>query len=345
MQIKRGLSPALVLFFLSPAIGELLSSSAPPAEFFNPPGFIMLSILYGGGAILARELVFRWGKSWPSLLVLGAAYGIAEEGLMCKSFFDPGWMDVGILGEYGRWLGVNWVWSVELTMYHAVFSIVIPVTLVTLLFLNRRTTSWISRRGLVALFILWLANGTLIFLFISKYRPPILHYAVAVGTIAGLCVVAKRLPVPAASPESPAKKAHGCFRLFVFGFTGTVAFFTLAWVLPHTGLHPLIVIVLMVTFSAVVMRVIRHVSSSPAFSDRHKLAMVWGALGFFMFIIAPVREWAKDPADNPAGMFVVGLGFFLFFVWLWRRTRSESSEGWRGAVVEPGQRAVRSPPN
>ena len=79
---RQLLSPGLALFFLSPLIGELLSGSAPPAEFFNPVGFIMLAVLYGGGAILAREMTHRWDKSWPTLLVLGAAYGVAEEGLM-----------------------------------------------------------------------------------------------------------------------------------------------------------------------------------------------------------------------------------------------------------------------
>ena len=127
LEKKAILSPALVLLFLSPMIAELLSGSAPPAEFFNPVGFALLTVLYGGGAILARELMHRWGKGWLTLLVLGAAYGIAEEGLMCKSFFDPNWQDVGILGSYGRWVGVNWVWSLQLTIFHAAFSIAIPV--------------------------------------------------------------------------------------------------------------------------------------------------------------------------------------------------------------------------
>jgi len=327
MEMRRRLSPvspAVVLFFLAPAIGELLSSSAPPVEFFNPPGFIILSVLYGGGAILARELVFRWGKSWPSLLVLGAAYGIAEEGLMCKSFFDPGWMDVGILGEYGRWIGVNWVWSVELTIYHSVFSIVIPITLVTLLFPDQRMTSWMGRRGLITLSVLWFANAVLIFLFISKYRPPVPHYAVAAGTIICLGVVANWLPIPAIPPEAYAKRTPGCARLFALGFTSTMVFFVLAWVLPHTGPHPLIVIAFMVALVVVVTRVIWRISARPGFSDRHKLALVWGALGFFIFIVAPVREWAKDQHDNPAGMFLVALVFFLFLVWMWRRTQSHA---------------------
>lgn len=318
---KRRLSPALVLFFLAPAIGELLSSSAPPAEFFNPPGFIVLSVLYGGGAILARELAFRWGKGWPSLLILGAAYGIAEEGLMCKSFFDPGWMDVGILGEYGRWLGVNWVWSVELTIYHTAFTILIPITLVTLLFPDRRMTPWIGRRGLVALWILWLANGVLIFLFISKYRPPVLHYAVAAGTIACLGAAAKWLPATVAPPEAYGKETPGCGRLFALGFVSTVVFFVLAWMLPHSRLHPLVVFGLMAVLAAAMIWAIWRISARPGFSDRHKLALVWGALGFFIFIVAPVRELAKNPADNPAGMLIVALAFFLFLAWMWRRTR------------------------
>jgi hypothetical protein len=107
MRQKRALSPAVVLFFLAPMVGELLSGSAPPAEFFNPFSLLTLAALYGSGAILARELVQRWGKGWPTLLALGAAHGVLEEGLMVRSFFDPQWVDLGVLGSYGRWAGVN----------------------------------------------------------------------------------------------------------------------------------------------------------------------------------------------------------------------------------------------
>ena len=96
--------PALILFFLAPAIAELLSGSAPPSEFFNPVGFLLLASLYGSGALIVRELKVRWNKGYVSLFILGAAYGILEEGLMVKSFFDPNWMDLGILGSYGRWM-------------------------------------------------------------------------------------------------------------------------------------------------------------------------------------------------------------------------------------------------
>ena len=63
--MKQRIPPALVLYLLSPVIGELLSGSAPPVEFFNPFGLIILPALYGSGALLVREVTLRWQKRWP----------------------------------------------------------------------------------------------------------------------------------------------------------------------------------------------------------------------------------------------------------------------------------------
>jgi hypothetical protein len=94
--------PALTLFLLSQAIGELLSGPSPPLEFFNSIAFLFMASLYRSGAIVVRELELRWKKDFKALLLLGAAHGILEEGLLVKSFFDPKWMDLGILGSFGR---------------------------------------------------------------------------------------------------------------------------------------------------------------------------------------------------------------------------------------------------
>jgi len=321
--MRKRLPPGLVLFLLAPAIGELLSSSSPPAEFFRPLGFAMLSVLYGGGALLARELVVRWGRSVPSLILLGAAYGIAEEGLMCKSFFDPNWMDVGLLGAYGRWLGVNWVWTFELTIYHAVFSILIPVTLVRLLYPDRRDEPWIGQRGLTIMAVLWFLNGVLIFFAISAYRPPWIHLAVSSVAVTGLCVVARQWPRITASAGQEGR-AWRPWRLAVFTFLATVSFFALAWAVPQSGIHPWIVILLMLLLTAGVTRFAWRMSSRSGFADRHKLALVSGALGFFILIMAPIREWAPDQPDNPRGMALVGLMTLVFLFWLSRRIRRDA---------------------
>ncbi len=312
MRTKRFLSPAIVLLFLSPVIGELLSGSSPPAEFFNPLGFIMLAVLYGGGAILVRELTHRWDKGWPTLLVLGTAYGIAEEGLMCKSFFDPNWMDLGTLGSYGRWIGVNWVWSQELTIYHCVFSIAIPILLIGILFPARRRQAWVSKRKLWVLFILWVLNAAVIFSFISKYRPPVVHYLVTMAVTAGLCILAWRMP---GSVSGEKKKAVRAFWFLPVGFVGTLALFFLVWVVPKSGIHPLLTMSLMTGLVILVGWLVLRMSGGGAWTGRHKLAIVSGALGFFI-LLAPLQELDKTRKDNTTGMTVVALMMAIFLIWL-----------------------------
>src|SRR5207245_622464 len=144
--------PLLALILLSPIIAEMLSGSSPPLEWLNPITPLLLIWLYGAGVLVMRETAVRWKTGWPSILLLGAAYGIIEEGLAVKSFFDPGWMDLGTLAWYGRWLDVNWVWAVWLTIYHAVVSIAIPIFLTEWIWPRIRGQPATSRGGpLVAL--------------------------------------------------------------------------------------------------------------------------------------------------------------------------------------------------
>lgn len=325
MKVKTIFSPVWVLFFLSPMIGELLSGSAPPAEFFNPLGFVMLAVLYGGGAIMVRELTHRWHKDWPALFVLGAAYGIAEEGLMCKSFFDPGWMDLGPLASYARWAGVNWVWATELTIYHAVFSIAIPILLVGLLFPRQRQQVWIGTKKLIFLFILWVLNAVVIFLFISPFRPPVLHYLLTVVIATGLCALAWRLPPPVFALGTARGKAAHWFWFLLIGFLGTLALFFLAWVLPNTSVHAVLAIVLMVGLVILVgWAVLRLSGGGMKWSDKHKLALASGALGFFI-LLAPLQEFDRKRTDNTTGMALVGLAMLLLLLWICMRMRRSAA--------------------
>lgn len=79
--MRREGAAALVLLFLSPIIAEFLSGSTTPTEFINPVVLLMLLGLYGTSALLIRELRVRHGLGYASVLVLGFAYGVLEEGL------------------------------------------------------------------------------------------------------------------------------------------------------------------------------------------------------------------------------------------------------------------------
>jgi hypothetical protein len=327
--MKRRLRPwpVLILFFLSPAIGELLSGSSPPAEFLNPFVLLILAALYGSGAILVRELRVRWGKGWPSLLVLGAAYGIVEEGLMVKSFFDPNWVDLGKLGAYGRWAGVNWIWSLELTIYHAVFSIAIPVLLVELLFPARRNERWIGRRGMIGLSLLLLADVVAGFLWLTPYRPPLVPYLLAVAAVPALGLAAWNWPVRSARLQ--ARRVPRPLHLAGIGLGSTLAFFVCCWALPSLGVPVLTTALAVVVLVGLVAWRVGCLSGRGTWTDEHKLALAGGALGFFV-LLAPLQQLDATRPDNTAGMALVGLATAILLLALWQRVRRQE----RAAALE-----------
>ncbi len=316
---RRGIWSALILFFLSPMIGELLSGSAPPVEFFNPFALLVLSALYGSGAVLVRELRVRWNKGWPTIFALGGAYAVVEEGLMVKSFFDPNWMDLGLLGSYGRWAGVNWVWSMELTIYHAVFSIAIPIFLVELLFPARRSERWVGRWGMIGLSLLLLADVLLGFFLLTPYRPPVVPYLLAIVTTIVLVLIARRLPKRWGEVH-PGRAPKQIWFVLV-GFGATLAFFFIHWALPEFAVPVPITTLSAVTLILLVIWGVGRLSHGGVWTDQHRLALVGGALMFFV-LLAPLQELDTSRADNPAGMTVVGLSVLVFLVWLWWRVHS-----------------------
>lgn len=313
------LPPAIVLFFLSPAIGELLSGSSPPAEFFNPFTFVLLAALYGGGAILVRELVLSWRKGWLSVFTLGAAYGIVEEGIMCKSFFDPNWPDLGPLGVYGRWLGVNWVWAQGLTVYHAVFSIAIPILLVELAYPNERNKPWVSTEWLRVVGLLFVLDVLFGFCCFPKpeapYYPSPFHIIATIAIVWALIWLARKLPENLPAPlllrVPPASK------FMLLGFTATLAFFLVFWGLPNTKLPPSATMGLGALVILVAARYgLLWSGNGHKWTDIHRWAIASGALGFFI-LLAPLQELSNPTRpDNTTGMSLVGLAALMGLLWL-----------------------------
>lgn len=307
--------PALVLYVLSPGVGELLSSASPPVEFFSVFGLTVMSLLYGCGALLVRELAFRWGTGWPGRLLLGAAYGIVEEGLMVKSFFDPGWPDLGVLGTYGRLAGVNWVWSVELTLYHCFYSICIPILLVELAFPRWRERRWLKAPGLAVVGALLAADVVFGFAWLTRYRPPLVPCLGAWAATAGLVAAAWRVRLPAGpvtiAPRrlADARRVPGPHALpfFLFGLVCTLLFFALNWGLPSSRLVPPLVTIALVAGLAIgFFTGVRELVRSFGWTAVNQWALASGALAFFV-AFSSVVELDATRTDDPRGMRVVGL--------------------------------------
>jgi hypothetical protein len=303
--------PALFLFLLAPICGELLSGSAPPVEYFSPVTFITLSLLYGGGAVLVRELAFRWHKGWLSILILGAAYGIIEEGLMVKSFFDPNWMDIGILGSYGRWIGVNWVWTVELIIFHATISIGIPILITNLAFPSRRNTPWIGNKLLVVIFIFLLLDVLLGFLAMTTYHPPLIPYLAAITLTVALILLAKRIHDPAPGPAG--QKTAGRFWFGLSSFIAPILFFLNAWAVPTFGLPPIVPICLFIILVWLLGALVWRISAHGNWQPGHLAALASGAL-LFLALMDLTMEKDQTRLDDPNGMAIVGFMAMVLLV-------------------------------
>ncbi len=116
---------------------------------------------------MIREFAVILRKGWATILLWGAAYGIAEEGLAVHTFFERSGPPVGLLTSYGAAGGVDWLWALGLTIFHATYSIALPILLVHLVYPAQRSVRWLAP-GAIAIFgVSYLLDVTLLALLVG----------------------------------------------------------------------------------------------------------------------------------------------------------------------------------
>ncbi len=309
MDLKRYLTPAVALFFLSPLIAELLSGSTPPLEFINPILLALNLALYGSGAILIRELAFRWKKGWPSILALGIAYGLIEEGLALKSVYNPAYP--GVDASFGRWMGVNWVWTLGMVVFHAVVSISIPIVLVTLIFPDKKEKPWAGDRTLVVLAAIMALAVILLNFIIAPYSPDILLYVLTIVAIIFLAIAARLFPLKLKPYEI---KSPGRRWFFLFGFFWLVFFYLTIFIPSYLKpAFPAVMLVMLAFYAISALSIMRMTGNGGSWDDRQKLALISGILAPFI-VGTPLRELL-----GARGTIIVGIAAVLFLLWVNKR--------------------------
>ena len=311
---------ALILLLLSPMIGEMLSGSSPPLEFFHPFSLALLLGMYGTGALLVRELAVIWRKGWASILSLGASYGIIEEGIAVKSFFDPGWQDLGTLAEYGRYVDVNWVWAFWLTVYHSSVSIALPILIIGLLFPRTKGERLLSRRALhivAAVFVADIVFCIPVFADLQGYFPPPAQYAGAFLASALLIWFAWKVPGDLVRARTP-RPVWPARRFVILGAGFVLASFVISGSAPES-VPPVVMILLLLAVCAAVLFLLQG-RLGEAGNARHRACFALGMMAFFI-VLAPIQEIF----NGMTGMTAVGVAFALFAVYLVRQaTRLEN---------------------
>src|SRR4051795_435256 len=102
----RNRGAALALVLIAPAVAELTLGTVPVRMWW----VVLLYVpIYGAGVLLIRELVRRTGGGRPSVLLLGLAYGLVEEGLALQSLTSPHLYGAADWGP--RPFGINTVYT------------------------------------------------------------------------------------------------------------------------------------------------------------------------------------------------------------------------------------------
>jgi hypothetical protein len=211
----RRRAPVFALYFLSPLVAEFLSGTTLPIYLLFL--IVPLSLFYGSGVLLIRETTRRTGRGWPTILVLGLAFGVLEEGVVTQSLFNPDYLalNLHLLGPgYIKALGIGTLWTVFVVGGHMLWSIATPIAIVEESTRSRRVTPWLGRLGLIVVTVLFLL-GCLMTFVITKAEDadaPFSASPAQVGASAAIAAIlvavafllphGDRRPVPGRAPAA-----------------------------------------------------------------------------------------------------------------------------------------------
>jgi hypothetical protein len=204
------LAPVIGLFVLAPFVGEFLLGNISIEGLLYG---VLLAPMYGGGAVLVRELARRFGGGWPTIALLACAYALIEEGPLDQLLWDdryPGVDDFHTV-TYVPALGTSVELIQSVVALHAVWSICVPIALIETFVPSRRTTPWLGRVGLAVIATIYVLGAAFVFWgnyyeshFIGPAGPQIVIGIAIVGlVITAFAIRYRRLPLLDSRAPSP----------------------------------------------------------------------------------------------------------------------------------------------
>jgi hypothetical protein len=289
--VKR-LELAIGLFFLAPFISEYLLGDFPLTKLGY---FVILAPLYGGGALLIREVVRRSGKGWPTILMLAFAYAVVEEAFTTRTLFNPNYLKLNLHlldPAYIPALGIGAWWTIFVLTLHTVWSISTSIGLIEACVPERATTPWLGWSGLTVdsiLFVLAVIASTRFAIQHDQFLPTKSQFVVS-GVIAVLAmIVAFVLPTRLAGTDSvPAPSP------FLAGAIALIAG-SLFLIVPRAWAWGAVAIYLAIDLVVIV--AVTTMSHRSGWNGRHRLGLAAGAAlayGWHAFL--------QNPVDGTTGL-------------------------------------------
>ena len=227
-KLRRTVLPALGLFFLAPLIGEFLLGNLPITWLWT---LVALAPLYGGGALVIRELSRRLGIGWPGMILLCLAFGIVEEAFVTQSLFNPDYLGLSLISHaYIPWLGIGVWWTIFVIGLHAIWSTAVPIALVETLG-GRPEEPWLGSVGFGIAVVVFLAGCAMTVMLQAPGFMAAPHQFLIAGLVIAMLLAAALIVdrAPSAAPVRDPETAPGPWRVALTSFFSGSAFVSLAY--------------------------------------------------------------------------------------------------------------------
>ena len=283
---SRRVLPAIGLFFLAPFISEYLLGDFPLTKL----GYlIILAPMYGGGALLIREVVRKTGKGWPTILTLAFAYAVLEEAFTTQTLFNPNYLKLNLHlldHAYIPALGIGGWWTIFVLTLHTVWSISTSIALVEACEPALAKTPWLQWPGLTLdslLFALAVAASTRFEIRHDGFIASKMQFGVS-AIVVVLAVLAAFL-LPARKAGTGSGLAPSPWVAFAIALTAGSVFL----IVPPTWAWTAVAIYLVLDL--IVILLITGMSRRSRWGGSHRLALAAGAAlayGWHAFLQKPV---------------------------------------------------------
>lgn len=328
---RTRLGPVLAVAALAPITAELMQAYLSDIGGVFGLVFVVafFAPLYGGAALLIREIAVRTGRGWPGRLLLATAFGVAMPTLVDASLFTVSrpdiddWDQIVTGASVG---GIGWAAALGWVAGHVLMSVSAPLVIVEALVRERRP--WLGRFGLAVTVVLMLLVAGFVHHdtdTINDVRAGVGRYGAAAVLVIALALTAMT-PIGRPVPRAPGRASPS---LWWCPMTGVVVIAVLA-LAPKSWLGLAVVAAVLVAGGLLVLAW----SRSPSWGPRHLAALAFGGvltqtlIGF----LAPLPQqttWAEKLTQNILYLLLVlALG-----VALERRTRARGDQ-----VVRPPER-------
>jgi hypothetical protein len=235
---------------------------------------IILTPLYGGAALLIREAAVRTGRGWPGILLLAAAFGVLEAGVVDLSLFLGPQTGVAVFDLAGEATMVGGTISAAMATIwvggHVVMSIGTPLALADWFAPGLRGRPWLGRIGIGVVAALFVGAATLIHADQRGDASVTWWWLAGAGAVAALLAGLAFTPLGRPLRRIPGRAAPRAVWLIVGAFAAKLMLETLPATWPGVAVAWLLILAATV--------LVAHAAHSPDWAQRQAAALASGAL-------------------------------------------------------------------